>query len=297
MQKAENTIPVYDICSLDSARQLRSEVIAEPFAAYLQVHPNLKHAHRHSFYHFVLFTEGGGFHTIDFERFPVQAGQVYFMIPGQVHSWNFEGAVDGYVVNFSENLLSSFLADAQYPRQFPWFQGSAADSVFVLSASCLTQATELIKKIVSETLHTDNYSLDRVRACLLELFVVLRREYPEQAPNAPQQNQLTLLNFRKLVDSYYTEKHLPKDYAAMLYITPNHLNALSKDMLGKPAGEVIRDRVLLEARRLLVNADQSIAQVGYQLGFSDNSHFTKFFKKYAGVTPDEFRKQLLHSQK
>jgi len=85
---------------------------------------------------------------------------------------------------------------------------------------------------------------------------------------------------------------LPKDYAALLYITPNHLDALCNDILGIPAGEVIRNRVILEAKRMLINPKLSVADIGGRLGFADNSYFTRFFKKQAGTTPDEFRKNF-----
>jgi AraC-like DNA-binding protein len=64
-------------------------------------------------------------------------------------------------------------------------------------------------------------------------------------------------------------------------------------MLGISAGEVIRNRVLLEAKRLLINLDLNIAEIGYRLNFNDNSYFTKFFKKYTGQLPEEFRKTTL----
>jgi AraC family transcriptional activator of pobA len=68
------------------------------------------------------------------------------------------------------------------------------------------------------------------------------------------------------------------------------LNALCRDLLGKSAGEIIRDRIMPEARRLLINTDISISEIAMQLNFQGNSYFTKFFKKYAGKTPEEFRK-------
>jgi AraC family transcriptional activator of pobA len=92
-----------------------------------------------------------------------------------------------------------------------------------------------------------------------------------------------------LVNQHYVEKRLPKEYAAMLYVTPNYLNALCRDLLGKSAGQLIRDRILLEAKRLLVNTDISISEIAYRLNFKDNSYFTKFFKKYSGVTPEDFK--------
>ena len=84
---------------------------------------------------------------------------------------------------------------------------------------------------------------------------------------------------------------MPKDYASLLYITPNHLNALCKELLGESAGELIRKRIILEAKRLLVIKDYSIAEVAYELNFNDNSYFTKFFKKIEGMTPEDFRKK------
>lgn len=283
---------MYDICTLNHNGAAQEDIIAADFATYLQIHPNLHTAHRHSFYHIVLFTEGGGTHTIDFEQFDVQTGQIYFMIPGQVHSWSFEGNINGYVINFSEQFFSRFLHNAQYLEQFVFFRGIAKDSVINLPADAAEKAASILQQIVAEHSSNKLLHMDMVRTQLLSLFITASRySTVQQSTQALQQNHLILFNFRKLVDTYYAEKRLPKDYAAMLYITPNHLNALCNDLLGKPAGEVIRDRILLEAKRLLVNADNSISQIAYKLGFTDNAHFTKFFKKYTATTPETFRKQ------
>ena len=291
MQKVKNTIPIYDICSINGEQQVFHELIAEPFAAYLKGHPNLHTPHRHSFYHLVFFTKGKGYHTIDFEQFEVRKGQIYFMIPGQVHSWSFEGEADGYVVNFSDELFHSFLASDAYLEQFSFFRGIAHDSVCPLNGNSYKEVNRLFETIIGEVARNAINAVDIIRTCLVQLFITVQRANPAvAATQAPQQNQLVLSGFRKLVDTYYATKRLPKEYAAMLYITPNHLNALCKDLLGKPAGELIRERVLLEAKRLLINMDRGIADIGYQLSFSDNSHFTKFFKKYTKVTPEEFRK-------
>src|SRR5262245_19904757 len=107
-----STIPVYDICSISQGAP-GQDLLEERFAAYLEKHyPNLHRPHRHSFYHLVLFTKGKGAHTIDFVRYPVVPFQVYFMSPGQVHSWHFEGPTDGYIVHFNESLFTSFLQNS-----------------------------------------------------------------------------------------------------------------------------------------------------------------------------------------
>src|ERR1700761_7289363 len=98
-----NDTPVYDICDLSDFKE--DDILISRFAPYLLRHKNLSAAHGHSFYHLVLFTEGAGSHRIDFEQFEVKPWQIYFMAPGQVHSWSFEGFIDGYVVNFSDRFF------------------------------------------------------------------------------------------------------------------------------------------------------------------------------------------------
>jgi AraC-like DNA-binding protein len=95
------------------------------------------------------------------------------------------------------------------------------------------------------------------------------------------------------VEEKYLQLRMPKDYAALLFVTPNYLNNLCVKALGTPAGEVIRNRLLLEAKRLLVNGGTTISQIAYQLNFTDHSHFSKFFKKSTGQSPEEFRKKHL----
>jgi AraC family transcriptional activator of pobA len=291
VQKVKNTIPVYDICSLNTAMHIHEDIIAEHFAAYLEQHKNLKFPHRHSFYHLVLFTEGEGNHTIDFEEFAVQPRQIYFMVPGQVHSWHFEGHVDGVIINFSERIFNNFQGMGSYLEQFIFFRGIAKDSVIELSAAAMEIMKATAHNIVEEVAAKRPFGADMICACLQMLLITASRETNEGVKGAiAQPNLLLMHHFKKLVDQYYTEKRLPKDYAALLYITPNHLNALCNDLLGIAAGAVIRDRILLEAKRLLVNGGMSIAEIAFQLNFTDNSHLTKFFKKHTGVSPEEFRK-------
>lgn len=290
-QKVNSAIPVYNIYALQREQHEHEDIIVERFSSYLEVHPNLHVAHRHSFYHIVLFTEGGGKHTIDFEQFPVQAGQVYFMTPGQVHSWAFEGHTDGYVINFSPALFNGFLKDLQFLEAFTFFRGIAADSVIRLSDSNLEQAIHCFELMLQEVATPTSFSTEMICAQLIALFITVSRE-PQALRQAakPLHHHLVLQHFQKLVEQHYTEKKMPKDYAQLLYITPNHLNALCRDLTGQPAGAIIRNRVLLEAKRLLVNAGLSIAEIAYQLNFKDNSYFTRFFKKYTGLTPEAFRK-------
>lgn len=287
-------IPVYDICTID--QHSGKDLLIERFSTYLRKHyHNLHRAHRHSFYHLVLFTAGKGEHTIDFERFPVKPFQMYFMIPGQVHSWHFDNEVDGYIVHFNEALFSSFLHNNHYLERFPFFKGVSSEGVCQLPPSIHGAVVALFDAMRFEMEEKRDQNLDMIRLKLLELFITVDRNCNStKRRNVPKQKLTVLRSFQELIDKHFLTIKMPKEYAELLYVTPNHLNALCQDLLGKTAGDLIRDRVLLEAKRLLTNADMSITEIAYDLNFGDNSYFNRFFKKSVGVTPDEFRKQFIN---
>jgi AraC-like DNA-binding protein len=289
---SKEKIPVYDICSLSKDKE--DHLLVEKFGAYLNRHEHsLHHAHRHSFYHLVLFTKGGGTHTIDFDQFKVKPYEIYFMIPGQVHSWHFEGEVDGYIINFSDTLFRSFLFNPNYLERFSFFSGISQEGVCYLPVQVHAKVTRLFEEILQESTGNRDTERDMIRLLLIQLFLTIESSCGVNNKKAiPQQKQLLLKNFRRLIDQHYLSIRLPKEYADLLYVTPNHLNALCQDLLAKTAGELIRDRILLEAKRLLTNADMTVTEIAYSLNFQDNSYFNRFFKKYVGVTPDEFRRQL-----
>lgn len=288
-------IPVYDICSLQDGAGIQDDFLADRFSSYLAKHYNHLHfPHRHSFYHIVFFTKGGGEHSIDFNTYPVVPMQLYCMIPGQVHSWNFSGVTDGFIVNFSDRFFKSFLLNPHYLEKFSFFSGVSNEGVLKIPAASKDRVVKLFESIIEVAKHhPDLQEMDKIKVLLLQLFMMLEDEVPVLAKDAvPQQKMLLLRHFRKLIDEHYKNIKLPKQYAELLYITPNHLNALCQDLVGKTAGELIRERVLLEAKRLLTNANITAAEIAYELNFQDNSYFSRFFRKYTEQTPEAFRKQF-----
>jgi AraC family transcriptional activator of pobA len=285
------TFPVHAIQNFDND-SARKGVLISQLAPYVEKHYHqVQAAHRHSFFHLVLFTRGGGTHTIDFVTYPVDPGQIYFMIPGQVHSWHFEGEVDGYIVHFNEELFTSFLENGRYLERFHFFAGNSEEGVCTLAAAGLASVVALFESMLKEVGAHEEMELDMIRIRLLELFIQVERlDTRKKVGNVPPQKLALVRTFKQIIDKQFRELKLPKEYAELLHVTPNHLNAVCVDLVGKTAGDLIRDRVVLEAKRLLINAGLSITQIAYDLNFGDGSYFTKFFRKYAGVTPEEFRR-------
>lgn len=287
----QKSIPILDICTLSNFKE--DDILISRLSDYLEEHKNLHFPHRHSFFHLLLFTKGKGTHSIDFNSYIIQENQIYFMIPGQVHTWEFEGEMEGYVVNFSHAFFKSFLLRTEYMESFSFFSGNTEESVLNLQAAVAQPVKENFEELIVQAKGAHALRWDMIRILLLKIFILIEQSNTEHQPmHTPNYNYALLKNFQRLIEKNFATLKLPMEYAALLYITPNHLNALCKDQVGVSAGELIRNRIILEAKRLLINSEVSISDISNALNFNDNSYFTKFFKKYVGTAPEEFRKKI-----
>jgi AraC family transcriptional activator of pobA len=102
----------------------------------------------------------------------------------------------------------------------------------------------------------------------------------------------TLL-FKDLLEAGYKRVKQVSSYASQLSVTKKRLNQATTRVLGKSPKNIIDERVILEAKRLLVHTHENIKEIGYVLGFQDPAYFIKFFRKHCGITPVAFREQAL----
>src|SRR3984885_3550782 len=194
----QGAIPIYDICKLSDFQQ--DDLLISRFGAYLQKHKDLYFPHKHTFYHLVLFTKGSGKHSIDFKTFDVTPYQIYFMIPGQVHSWNFEGDVDGYVIHFTLPFFQSFLLKNEYLEQFPFFSGLIDDAVIQVQPSLQQEIINLFEGIIIESENPARMGMDMIRTLLLQIFIRLTRTNTDnKEQQLPVYNYTLLKTFQKLI--------------------------------------------------------------------------------------------------
>lgn len=283
-------LPTYSICNLLGADRCMTEIVVMRLRDFVALHTDILFPHRHNFYQIVLFTKGGGQHSIDFERYDVQPHQVYYMAPGQTHTWEFDADTDGYLINFNESFFTSICHNPHFVRDFPLFNTISSGSVNTLDMACCAALEQTFEQMLEEFENGGEYIMDILRGMLIIILVRLSRVVPNTFQEGVSRHNLTLMHeFEKLIEQWYREKRLPKAYAELMFITPNHLNALTNSVVGKSAGELIRERILLEAKRMLANSDLMVGQIAEALNFEDNAYFTRFFKKYLGTTPEKFR--------
>ncbi|MEJ7736378.1 MAG: helix-turn-helix transcriptional regulator [Chitinophagaceae bacterium] len=253
---------------------------------------HLKQSHRHEFYTLILIIAGAGCHTIDFHDYQLLPNRIFLINYGQVHSWKKLQNVKGYVVLFTKayyNLIftgsDKIKSDKVFERHHPFID---------LKPYEINDWVSLMKIMEVEFLKA-RFNHQEIICMLLKIMIVKFKRnqiYTVKNQNKSDRKSDIVDSYQNLINEYYKEWKLPKLYAQMLFITPNHLNSLCKKVVGTNATELIKDRVILEAKRLLTHTTMTVTQIAYELGFEDNSHFGKYFKSVVNETPEKFRTQF-----
>tara|TARA_Y100000589_G_scaffold317298_1_gene343159 strand:- start:88311 stop:89201 length:891 start_codon:yes stop_codon:yes gene_type:complete len=258
----------------------------------------LNFPHKHIYYTIIYIESGKGSHQIDFKDYPLQNNTLYFLSPGQIHNWNIEELPKGYALFFTEDFFALNCKNHNV-SDFDFFHLQKNDaSLKIESKDTNLLITDLFEKLLNEYQQNLPYAQRIIRSYIVALLFTLQRIHSERKPlNGSSKNIGLIKEFDRLVNEHFLTHRSVKDYAKMLHITPNHLNAVCTKVYGHSAGEHIRNRVMVEAKRLLVNMPGvTVAEIAYQLNFDDNAYFSRFFKKYAGETPEKFRKRRLSKE-
>lgn len=236
--------------------------------------------HLHGFYEIIWFQKGSGTHYVDFNQYAIAPGTIFFISPGQIHSFDTKHDQEGYVLKICAELFDDFV-----------------------SLSCVTvqdkdsAALEMLIGAMQEELKKED-SLGHREAlhALVKLFVIMvRRSYAEINPSAPNPHKVSykaFLNFRKLIEENYCRLHTVKDYASLLNVSSKTLTLYVNECSKYSPLELINNRIILEAKRLLRYSVLSVKEIAFRLGFEDPSYFAKFFKRMVKQSPADYRESF-----
>lgn len=148
---------------------------------------------------------------------------------------------------------------------------------------------------VEEFSTPDNIQGDMLQMLLKRLIIMSTRLAKEQHIVKTLDNDQidTIRKFNFLVDLHYKTKRKVSDYAEMLFKSPKTLSNLFSIYNQKSPQQIILDRLVLEAKRLIHFTDKQNQEIAFDLGFNDPAHFSRFFKKMTQMTPSEYRENAL----
>lgn len=241
--------------------------------------------HKHNgYFELIVLLEGDGFHWVDTELLPISPPMAFFLSPGQLHCWQLTAIPKGFVVMFRADFI-----DPKYSGDlYPLVQQLEQRKEVLLPD--LAPFRELLVAIEAEYRHPSQHSLVILRA-MIQILLARLLAVNQPQPEPTKMGDSTYRRFIDLLRQPGCVVHRVFWYAEKLGITPQHLNTICRRVAGRSASELMADQVVLEAKRYLLHTDQSVTEVAEQLGFSDPSHFVKYFKKWTKQTPASFRKR------
>ena len=251
--------------------------------------------HRHDYYTVLCVEKASGDHFIDYQSFSFANFQVHFVSPGQVHQVDLRGRPTGWVFTFSKDFLvennipESFLSNINLFKPFGNSPPLEIDRRTFDRLICIIRE---MKTCLPEGLTYRSRAL----GALLQLFLIYCNNIPTiDKGQLDEKNSgvCILRDFKNLVEDKFNEWHKVNRYASEIHITAKNLSETVKNLTGKSAKALIQDRLVLEAKRLLLHTDLTIKEVAYRIGFEEPLHFSGFFKKKAGLSPSKFREERM----
>lgn len=254
---------------------------------------------RANYFSFAFVKNAVGHYTTDEQLFDSRPGTIYFTNPGHFKSFAWEQLEEVYLVSMSE----AFLKENVHAGIFEEFAFLLAETVppKVLSPALFAEFDQICQLLLTEYTKK-NSGRDRIIGALfVALLLKIKAHFWQNYDPIYEGNRSSQIvkNFKWYIEQHFRELdqvHSPKtlrvqDCAEAQHLHPNYLSTVIKTKTGKSIGTWIAEKTVAEAKALLQNSTLSVKEVAYRLGFTESTHFSAYFKKYAGVSPVLYRQQ------
>lgn len=252
--------------------------------------------HRHDFYTVLLVIDGEGRHVIDFHQFELGPRQVYFISPGQVHQLVEKKPTHGFSMVFSRQFLVENNISVSFIEDLNLFNNYGYAPPLELGEEVIVHLQAYAEQMLEWQNSMLKYRYQAIGSNLKLFLIECNHNCDLDIKSFDDQGNSLIGDFRQMVDKKFKDWHSINQYAEALSITPDHLNRVVKYKTGTTAKDLWQSRMIVAAKRLIFFSDMSMKEIAYELGFSEASHFSAFFKKCTGQSPASFKKHVASDQ-
>lgn len=253
--------------------------------------------HRHDRFFQIHYVKTGAVRVYLDDQQYIESGPMFFLTPPTVaHAFVTEPDSDGHVLTVRQQLV---------------WQLIEADAGLVASAMQVAPACVALASVATEL----NADASRLELLLEELSVEISANRPGREVALRSLTKLIMISvlrlcsnslkatpgrredlkifqrFNELIETHYREHWSLSQYALSIGVTEPRLNDVCRRVADLPSKRLIQERVMQEAKRLLLFSGSSANQICYELGFKDPAYFSRFFQRYAKLTPGEYRQR------
>ncbi|HUH18616.1 helix-turn-helix domain-containing protein [Albibacterium sp.] len=249
-------------------------------------------AHRTSAYAICLLSEGSLQLETDLFVQIAHAPAIFTIGPSTIRKFTDLGTTyDAKIFFFRKEIFLEGQADINYLDKFDFFE-KTGQQVMPLDSNKFLQF-----KSYFDVIHQKSREASPNTSAIIQslIYIVLNEiddvhhSLKKEVPTSVDKKIHILSQFKTLLSENFLEERQISFYADKLHLTPKYFSTVIKEASDKTAGAWINEMLILESKVRLQNKERSIAQIAYDLDFSDPSHFGKFFKKHVGISPLEYR--------
>lgn len=245
-------------------------------------------------YYFVILFEGSASFSINFTRYTSTGETLVFLAPYQLLEWHesntsiirvlrFHG--DFYCVEYHKKEVScnGILFNNIYARPF-----------VSISAHIFKEITDIFHKIEKFGAPIHDYDLSILKSYLQLILALSSREKQVKPDHISLTSgaHASLSDFPVLLEEHFLASKSVSFFAKHYSLSVDAFSKKIKALFHKPPSQLIRERLVLEAKKLLHLTYKSIKEIADELGFEDEFYFSRYFKKEVGVSPKTFRRTV-----
>lgn len=243
----------------------------------------------------ILFLPAGFKIKVDFQAFDLQKDALLFVNPKVLIQPLNDDLNEGELIYFNRDFYCIELHDQEVACDGILYNNVFEVPFIELDSNQSANIKSIMEEIRLEMV-TDDANTEEMLRILLKLIILKSTRIWKQQHQLAEENKQVevqfLRKFSKLVEQHYKTHHTVADYADMLFITPKNLSKKISLLSKNTPNDIIKDRIILESKRLLAHTSLSVKEIAYSLNYEDDAYFVRFFTKHTGISPTSFRKQF-----
>ncbi|MDR7210309.1 AraC family transcriptional regulator [Flavobacterium piscis] len=243
----------------------------------------------------ILYLPKGYTLTIDFNHYTTSQDSLFFVNTNQFLQIQKAGNEKGYFIFYNRDFYCIQIHDEEVACDGLLFNNIYNMPMTVLNDADKQLIQNLFLQINEELDLKDSSEEEMIRTCLKQILLRAARAWKKQQLGQEmlaQDSEMEFFrHFSRLVEIHYKEKHTVADYADLLYLAPKTITHKFKKLGLSQPNDIIKDRIILEAKRLIIHTNKTSKEIAYQLGYEDPAYFNRLFTLKTGDSPGSFRKK------
>jgi AraC-like DNA-binding protein len=241
----------------------------------------------------ILFIPRNATIQVDFQEFNMETDALLFINPKVIVKPC--ETVDGILIHFNRDFYCIEIHDQEVACDGILYNNVFEIPFIQLDENQSKDIQNIIQEIKTE-MNNEDSSTEEMLRILLKLIILKSTRIWKQQHQLAENNQHNdvqfLRKFSKLVEQHYKTHHTVADYAELLFVTPKNLSKKIGLISKNTPNDIIKDRIILESKRLLAHTKMTVKEIAYSLNYEDDAYFIRFFTKHTGLSPVSFRKQF-----